>query len=288
MHTSQLCGDEQAPDLLAMLGGTSSPRICASPGCDNLTEGVRSGPSTYIDGPEGRQVIPAPLVYLSAYCETCVWTIRAEESSKAKHASNSINAKRRGDFWQKIWGGPESLYHSTVFEQLPDRASAEKVGRWKMQNPKGILCHGQTGTGKTRSVYLLLKKLLFEHGIYPEFRKCVQLRHDISKAAMSETPGARDDLIAKLVNARILFLDDLGQMANTPASEEALLQIVEERTQRGRPIIATTQLTGERFAELFKSKERGQAIGRRLTESCYLVPFTAPAKQLVQEEIPLS
>ena len=263
------------PDaILAQLGGAQAPRICASDACDNTTEGVPVS-----DAPG------APLVYLSRYCERCVWEIRRQEREGRKHETNAKAATRRLEWWAKTWK-PDSIYHDTDIDRLPDREATEKVLRWKSSLSKGILLQGESGSGKTRTVYLLLKRLLLEEGIYTTIKKCVLLRHEISRAAKSDDDLARPALMKKLIEAPILYLDDLGQMAVTASAEEALLAIVEERTQVGKPIIATSQLTGDRFIQQFVMRERGEAIARRLGDFCYRVNFTRPTTSPTTDLIP--
>ena len=50
-----------------------------------------------------------------------------------------------------------------------------------------------------------------------------------------------------------------------------LLHLVEERTCAGMPILVTTQYSGEGMDAQFERKEMGQAIRRRLNESCKVV-----------------
>lgn len=266
-------GDRPEP-FLAKIGGMQRPRICATTECNNMTEGVPSS-----DEPD------APLVYLSRYCERCVWAIRHKEAEARRAAANAKSGGSRIQWWNKTWK-PDSIYHDTVLSRLPDLAASEKVMRWTPKLKKGILLVGDSGSGKTRTVYLLLKALLLEDGIYPTIKKCVILRHEIARAAKSSDELARPKMMKAMIDAPILYLDDLGQMANTASAEEALLTIVEERTQVGRPIIATSQLTGARFIQQFQMQERGEAIARRLGDFCYNIHFTRPTTPANTDTIP--
>jgi DNA replication protein DnaC len=137
-------------------------------------------------------------------------------------------------------------------------------------------------------VYLLLKRILLTTGIKPMIRKCAKLRHEIARAAKSEDATARPRLMRSLIEAPILYLDDLGQMAASDSLGEALFDIIEERTQLGRPIIATSQSSGEEFTEKFNDANQGVALARRLSEFCYRVNFTRPKKLSKMEEPPLT
>jgi len=65
--------------------------------------------------------------------------------------------------------------------------------------------------------------------------------------------------------------DDFGQTHLTGAASEMLLYLIEERTIAARPILATTQDSGERLEAQFERPEMGQAIRRRLNEFCTVV-----------------
>lgn len=260
---------------------TTQPRRCKSDSCMGWCEMVEVEPRIPTPFVDARDPIHASF---SLYCEDCVTRIQAEEAAgEAKKDHQFLMAQRR-EWWSKVWK-KDSSYHDTRHDRLPDQAAATKVLRWTHKHPKGVLCQGTTGSGKTRTVYLLLQGILFTHGVYPIIRKCVKLRAEIADAAR-EGDGARKALIAKLVNAPILFLDDLGQMANTPAAEEALLDIIEERSHLGKPVIATTQYSGDAFVRPFSNKERGEAIARRLADSCYVITFAAKTHMPVETEIP--
>lgn len=266
-------GDHPEP-YLARIGGMQQPRKCVTTDCNEMTVGVPSS-----DEPD------APLVYLSRYCERCVWAIRSKEAAERKAIANAKSGGSRTEWWNKTWKA-DSIYHDTLLSRLPDPTASEKVLRWHPRLKKGVLLVGDSGSGKTRTVYLLLRGLLLEEGIYPTIKKCVLLRHEIARAAKSNDELARPKLMKAMIDAPILYLDDLGQMANTATAEEALLAIVEERTQVGRPIIATSQLTGARFIEQFQMKERGEAIARRLGDFCYNIHFTRPAATNTPDTIP--
>lgn len=252
-------------------GATNEGRPCKTDCCPNMTEVVEwmpRVPTPWLDAAD------AVMASLSAYCEKCVAHIKAMEERAEAEAEAKRRLAARGKWWRDIWGGESSIYHQTAIGRLPDPKASSNVLRWKLDLPKGVLCSGETGTGKTRTIYLLLKEILFEHGVYPTIRKCSLLRGEITKAAM-KGEEYKAALLRELVECRLLYLDDLGQMATSPAAVEFLFALVDERTNRGLPIIATTQHTGDSFAALFAPDvRRGEAIGRRLGEFSYKIYFS--------------
>lgn len=234
------------------------------------------------DGAEIEPRIPTPYLdardavmgYFSRYCEPCVIAtkeaIEAEEKAKLDRALKASRLK----WWENVWGGKDSQYHGTELAKIPDRVAAEKALRWQTSHPKGLILLGDSGAGKTRTVYLLLRRILLEQGIRPMIKKCAKLRHEIAAAAKSDDEKARPALMKAMIDAPLLFLDDLGQMSPTDSLGEALFDVIEERTQLGRHIIATSQIGGDELIAKFRDQKQGEALSRRLMDHCYKVTFT--------------
>lgn len=278
-------GDHPNP-LVSRFGGGMAPRKCETPGCECMTTGVEFEPripTPYIDAAD------AVMAYFSRFCETCILTIKTAEEEEAKNKANAAAAGVRLKWWKNIaWGGPESKYHDTKRDKLPDPEASEKVLRWTLNHPKGLMLLGDTGAGKTRTVYLLLLRILLENGVRPVIKKCAKLRHELARAATSDDKDARAKLMKSMIDAKILFLDDIGQMSASDSLGEALFDVVEERTQLGRPIIATSQIGGSDLTEkLTNDDNQAVALIRRLAESCYKVTFTRTTPLPKMEEIPL-
>ena len=230
---------------------------------------------------EGMPARPARIAYLSKMCLTCIDTALAEEKAAVEEKKKGGTAKARLEWFRVLWNGgedePESVYHNTDTAKLPNRQASKIVLDWHPAKPKekpSLLLVGDTGAGKTRTVYALLRKLLLNDGIRPVFWKCVRLRQELIKAARSDDGNARDKFLRTLYRAPIVVLDDIGQMATTPTTCEAMYEIVEQLTSQGTPIIVTSQFTGTRFVELFTQKpETGRAVLRRLQDFSETVNF---------------
>ena len=237
---------------------SQSTRPCATEGCQNVVNGY--------------ELAPGKFIFYVRHCEACIQAEKEKDAAKKRRAESEAYHRRRLAYWTEVWGGKASGYHKTVIEKLPHRMISERILAWTPR--RGLLLVGPTGSGKSRTAYLLLKAML-DSRIYVDVRPCVALRHSISKAARSQFPADRAELMRKLTTASLLYLDDLGQMANTASSVEALYELVEERTKRGLPIIATTQYSGERFVKSFgdSMKEKGESIARRLAEFCDIIEF---------------
>lgn len=272
--TSPSLGNDPEAMLLAATGGTAKfdhepPPICTVKGCGKECVGVEIAervPTPYACAR------PARIAYLSRVCEDCALAIQEYEAQVAEAARTKERRARRAAYWQEIWKGREN-YHTTTLEQLPRPEAAKAVLEWRIEDGLGLLITGITGGGKTRTVYLLAKRLCLEEGHKIQFWNCIKLRQAISNAARSDDHNARARFMRQLLSGGVLILDDLGQMASTPSSEEACLEIIEDATAAGVRIIATSQFTGEKFIAAFKKPETGQAIVRRLEETTRPIKF---------------
>ena len=115
---------------------------------------------------------------------------------------------------------------------------------------------------------LLLRRLLDPEHRTGVVLNAVTFRSGLQSAACQ---GATEVFVRRLVHSDIVYWDDLGQMHLTGPSSEMLLHIIEERACVGRPILATTQYSGEELDVQFERPQMGQAIRRRLNEFCRIV-----------------
>jgi DNA replication protein DnaC len=134
--------------------------------------------------------------------------------------------------------------------------------------------HGPTRAGKTRTMYQLMQRLVWEDRSI-EVLLASQFKRKYADAVMS---GKADAWIEKVSRCDALFIDDLGQTKMTEASEEGLLEVLELRSQHLRPTFVTTQYVGEELVAQFLRPQRGQAVLMRLREFCEAVPMGEPRR----------
>jgi IstB-like ATP binding protein len=132
----------------------------------------------------------------------------------------------------------------------------------------GLLVAGPTGVGKSRIMWILLRRLLDSEHRNVVWLNAVRFRSGLQTAARD---GATEYFVRRLVRTDVLYWDDLGQTHLTGAASEMLLHVIEQRTASGTPILATTQYSAERMEFQFERPEMGQAIRRRLNEFCRVV-----------------
>jgi len=174
--------------------------------------------------------------------------------------------------WQRMC---PALYRHTEIGRLQDDLLHQGYdSRWMHEvlawqyGSRGIVISGPTGVGKSRLMWLLLRRLLDEENRTAVFLNAVRFRTGVQAAGRD---GTSEEFVRRLVRTQVLYWDDLGQMHLTGAASEMLLHLLEERICAGRPILATTQYSGKGMDAQFERPEMGQAIRRRLNEFCRVV-----------------
>jgi DNA replication protein DnaC len=129
------------------------------------------------------------------------------------------------------------------------------------QNRENLLIVGPTGTGKTHLAIALGKKLCSEcigvhfFSVNLLFEECLA-----EKAA-----GRYLNLVSRMKRLAILILDDFGLRNYTHEEASVLMDVLEERYQKGS-VILTSQVDPKGWTKLFEDPVIGEAIIDRLTK----------------------
>jgi DNA replication protein DnaC len=159
----------------------------------------------------------------------------------------------------------------TNSQQMARLIAMKYVEGWPATSEKGLLFIGTAGVGKTHLLVAMAKELT-EHRLascaFADFSMFLDRRKD--EFARKTT----DEETARVLNADILFLDDIGVSRMTDFAAEVLTKIINERYNRRLPLVATTnlQFTGSENTRLSDAGGLGDRIGgraiSRLSEMC--------------------
>lgn len=187
--------------------------------------------------------------------------------SHEEFCRRQFETQLREDFFQ---GCPdEYLRTDLAHPDMPPQHLWKKVLNWNHETSKGLLIQGETGKGKTRIAWLLVRRLMLDLKVRVRFITDPSFSREYSRRLGK---GTADEWIDKLVRAPVLFIDDLGKSAVTPRYKEQFHDVLESRTSRNKPMIITTQLNRSALLERFGTDD-GTAIVRRLLEFTDIVNF---------------
>lgn len=211
-------------------------------------------------------VLDHPFEWNEGLCHRChTWhKYNLLKDSKVKDQ----NLEERNANWLKIC--PSKYMENST--NMIKKESYEIVRKWRL-NPKGLLCLGESQSGKTTSCWRLLGDLYIQYGV--EFQAMTEPEFSQLAAKYSRSRTI-DEWLNRLCFTKLLFLDDIGHSATTSKHLEELYFVIENRTSWKRPIIATTQFTTSELTER-AGRSGGDktvtAILNRLKASCHSVIF---------------
>jgi len=185
---------------------------------------------------------------------------KAESESSKERERESLTLR-----WDSMC--PE-IFKSTNLDSLPNVRSTMKVLEWKF-GPKGLLLHGETRTGKSRSAWLLLKRLHFERYSFMVLNSMAGLRY---AALFGQSTNVVEEWINELISCDVLLMDDVFKIKLTDSFEGAIFSMVDQRSEMGRPMIVTANDTGETLKTRLTC-DRSEPLLARFREFCDPIPF---------------
>lgn len=135
---------------------------------------------------------------------------------------------------------------------------------------RGLILRGGTGTGKTRSMYRLLRKY---HDGKPRPKIVALSAGEFDRQCRDASGHFRlTEWFSNLAQADVLFIDDIGKGKWTAATAGQFWEITDDRTKNCRPIFITTNCSGETLVQsIGLSKDIAEPLLRRLRENCKVI-----------------
>jgi len=201
-------------------------------------------------------------LFSNSVCPTCL-DKRIEESDRNRQ--RELLEGRRNAFWAEV----PRLYADTDKMRL-NGILVRAIDTWK-HGSTGLGMIGESGAGKTRAaVEILFREHEAGHSIcYLKSTKLTQHAQDRfnNDDLIKHTAEVR---LRKAYSCKLLLLDDLGKGRLPASAEELLYDLIDERSEKGLPIIWTSNATADELHSML-SKDRGQAIIRRLIDFSTIV-----------------
>lgn len=197
---------------------------------------------------------------LDVKCEDC--------TTKADMARASRDNDEREARYNAVMASIPATFRNTIRERLPDPTKLDSALLWKF-GPSGLLLYGQTGCGKSRVAWEIIKR----EALTEKTIKCLD-SFQLAKYPslfMADT-GAADRFADELVRVDLLLLDDIFKAKATERVEELIFAVLDERGQWERPCIITLNDTGDTLTTRL-SLDRGPALIRRMREYCQTIKF---------------
>ena len=135
-----------------------------------------------------------------------------------------------------------------------------------------VLITGATGVGKS---YLAsaLGQALCRKGMRVLYRRVPRLFDEL---ALARVDGSYARVLARLANAELLVLDDLGLGTPTESQRNDLLEVLEDRYGRASTVV-TSQLEIKKWHQWIGEPTIADAILDRLVHNAYKIDLTGPS-----------
>lgn len=130
--------------------------------------------------------------------------------------------------------------HTTPSLETAKLAAGRFVDEYPMSPPFGLLFMGPPGVGKTHLAVGIIKRLIREKGVECLFRTFPELLKEIQNTYNPTTQGSELSLLAPVLDAEVLVLDELG--AQNPSSwvRDTVGYILNYRYNENRVTVLTT------------------------------------------------
>jgi hypothetical protein len=189
--------------------------------------------------------------------------VRAEQAHRER-----LRREKRETLWEQLCPIEYRLTTESNGKTVLARLELEckqlrAILAWKFSDRGLVIRSRASGLCKTRAVWRLMRKQWNEGRNIAAFTAGAFQRHAQDEAGkFTLTPWFN-----KIASADILFLDDLGKGYWTENTEAVWFDMLEQRTSQGKPVIVTTNYTGDELIKSSRSEATTYAV-RRLRDYC--------------------
>lgn len=197
------------------------------------------------------EVLPGLCRCPNAICADC-----AAQDAQRKAAKYDDAVLRNQ--WKKVW----PAYSNTLVEKLPKQRQSRLVLAWN--GPLGLNLWGPPRTGKTRTLYMLLKRLHYS-GKHVKPLSPLDVSNELESRSYH-----RAAWLSRLASVDVLALDDVDKLNLTTEMERSLFCVLDKRAAHNKPVFFTQNSNADEFAKRFKLG--GPLLGR-VREFCQSIYF---------------
>lgn len=191
-------------------------------------------------------------------CNPCIVAKAAKDAIKESEAHSAEWSRRC-----------PAQFRDTDASKLPSPESVSRALEWQYGSI-GLLLHGPTGTGKSRTAWLVLKKVYDQRKTFKVLNSLAGLEY---ASLYSQGAEKVEKWVGELVSVDVLFMDDIFKNKLTDSFEGIIFSILDRRIESGKPVILSANDTGTTLAGRM-TEDRGEPLVRRLREFCLALRFS--------------
>ena len=144
--------------------------------------------------------------------------------------------------------------------------------RW-LHSGESVLLHGPVGVGKTH-IAQALGHLAIRHGAEVRFHKTSRV---LAHLAGGHADRSWPQRLTELVRPHVLILDDFAMREYTAVQADDLYELISERAQNGRSLIATSNRSPADWYPLFPNPVVAESLLDRLINTSHQVFMNGPS-----------
>lgn len=197
-----------------------------------------------------------------ARCPEC-----AERLARRKAQATLARAGLAETIYDTDWGSLDLSHESWRLA----REYAEDVSELLITGGLSLIFAGDYGRGKTQAATMILSQAAHEGHTVARV-KWGQFVRRVRGSYSKDSVISEDELVSALVAPALILLDDIGAADKaTEHNERLLTSVIDERYDRGRPMILTTNLSRDELRA-----HLGERAYSRLWENGDVVLFDGP------------